>query len=521
MVGAGFAGIAAAAALMRARPQSSARGGVLVVERASSVGGTWQANSYPGVACDVPSHLYGLAAHPNPGWSGVYAAGHEIREYLEAVADAEGITPERGTLRLGQTLTHAHWQAEAGRWRVTLRSGSASGAGSREHTLTATSLVLACGRLTEPALPAVPGLDGFTGAVMHTAAWQHDTPLDGLRVAVIGTGASAVQLVPELARRSRVTVFQRTPAWILPRGARSYTAAERAEFAAEPAAVRERLRLEADGGYAARSGEPAASALARDRALAHLAAQVPQGALREALTPGYAFGCKRVLLSDDFYPTLASGAALLETSALASVEGQTLIAASGARHEVDAVVFATGFASTRQPYAEIVMGEGGLSLAAHWAGVGGMRAFASTVVAGFPNLFVLNGPNASLGHSSSVLMIEEQVGYMVRALAARDRAGGAPLRVRADAEAAYAAEIDAAAATTPWLVGGCRNWYVDPDSGRLALLWPGTAAAFAERLARADGAEFEGAEFDGAEFDGAEFEGAPASLLPEPGLVSG
>jgi len=469
VVGAGFAGIGAAMALRRAGVDD-----VVVVERAASVGGTWRDNTYPGVACDVPSHLYGFAAHPNPDWSGVYARGDEIRRYLERVAEAEGIRP-----LLNTPMLCADWDVDEELWWV--RTG-----GAHPGVIEADALVLACGRLTEPAIPGIPGLESFPGPLFHSARWDHDVELAGLRVGVVGTGASAVQLVPELARIASVTLFQRSPAWIVPRDARPYTTAERAGFAADPgllADLRAQLYLEGEARFASRSGDQDAAAAARAVALAHLEAQVPDAALRAALTPSYAFGCKRVLLSDDFYPAVASGAVRLEASALAAVEGRTLIAAGGARHEVDALVLATGFTSTQQPYAALVRGENG-TLAEHWSR--GMTSFASTVVAGFPNLFVLDGPNAALGHNSSVLMLEEQAGYAARALARRDGV----LRVDPAAEAGYTAEIDRAAASTPWVAGGCRNWYVDERSGRLTLLWPNTVDAFRERLAATDGSEF-------------------------------
>jgi cation diffusion facilitator CzcD-associated flavoprotein CzcO len=474
VVGAGFAGVAATMALRAAGVDD-----VLVIERAASLGGTWRDNTYPGVACDIPSHLYGFAAHPNPDWSGVYATGPEIRAYLEHVAAVEHIAP-----RLDSPLTDAWWDDEWGIWRI--RVG-----GPHPVDLTADALVLACGRLTEPCIPDVPGLAGFDGPVFHSSRWRYDVELDGARVAVVGTGASAVQLVPELARRAQVTLFQRSPAWIVPRGARPYTASERRRFRERPellAALRGQLFTEGEERFASRSGDAAASTLARGVALDHLRDQVADPALRAALTPGYAFGCKRVLLSDDFYPAVASDAVTLDASALASVDGGTLVAASATRHEVDAIVFATGFASTQQPYADLVTGEDG-TLAQHWSG--GMTSYASTMVSGFPNLFVLDGPNASLGHNSSVLMIEEQAAYLARLLAFRFEATvDGVLRVDPRAERAYTAEIDLAAASTPWITGGCGNWYVDERSGRLTLLWPGTVTAFRERLARADGSEF-------------------------------
>lgn len=474
VVGAGFAGLAMAGALRRA-----GRDDVIVLERATDVGGTWRDNTYPGVACDVPAHLYSLAAHPNAGWSRTFAPGGEIQAYLRDVAAREGLGDK---LRLRTPMLGAAWDAETSVWRIDT--------GSEE--LLARSLVLACGRLTEPFVPTIPGLESFAGPLFHSARYDHDVDLTGKRVAVVGTGASAVQLVPELARRAaHVTLFQRTPAWIVPRGGGDIPLAERERLADNPGALarlRAELYAEGEQRFASRSGDAVASAAARDAALAHLHAQVADPALRAALTPDYAFGCKRVLLSDAFYPAVASDAVTLEPTELASVEGSTLTAASGERYEADVLVLATGFASAEQPYADLVRGDDE-TLAEHWSA--GMTSFGSTVVSGFPNLFVLNGPNASLGHNSAVLMAEEQAAYVVRALSERDRRPERVLRVRPEAEAAYTVEIDAAAASTPWMTGGCRNWYVDARSGRLTLLWPGTVQSFRERLTGADGSEFE------------------------------
>ncbi|WP_298876356.1 NAD(P)/FAD-dependent oxidoreductase [uncultured Microbacterium sp.] len=474
IVGAGFAGLAMAGALRRA-----GRDDVVLLERAADVGGTWRDNTYPGVACDVPAHLYSLAAHPHPHWTRTFAPGGEIQQYLRGVAEREDLGDR---LRLRTPLLGARWDAAGAVWR--LDTGA--------EPVTARSLVLACGRLTEPHVPAIEGLESFDGPLFHSARWDHDIDLTGKRVAVVGTGASAVQLVPELARRAaHVTLFQRTPAWIVPRGGDEIPRAERERLAAHPgdlARLRAQLYAEGEQRFASRSGDATASAAARDVALDHLHAQVTDPALREALTPDYAFGCKRVLLSDAFYPAVASDAVTLEPTALVSVDGSVLTAASGAHHDADVLVLATGFAAAQQPYADLVHGEEN-TLAAHWSD--GMTSFGSTVVAGFPNLFVMNGPNASLGHNSAVLMAEEQAAYVVRALCERDRRPDRVLRVRPEAEAAYTDEIAAAAASTPWLTGGCRNWYVDERSGRLTLLWPGTVQAFHERLAGTDGSEFE------------------------------
>lgn len=478
IVGAGFAGLGMAIALRKA-----GRGDFLLLERAASVGGTWRDNTYPGIACDVPSHLYGFADHPNPDWSGTYARGEEIRSYLERIVDAEGLGDR---LRLRTTMRWADWDAGHQVWRI----GTGTAGAADDDVIVADVLVLACGRLTEPSIPRITGLESFPGPLFHSARWDHSADLAGARVGIVGTGASAIQIVPELARTAaHVTLFQRTPAWIVPRGGDAYSDADRARFAATPQALealRADLYAEGEARFASRAGDSDAAAEAEAVARAHLERQVADPALRTALTPDYAFGCKRVLLSDDFYPAVASDAVTLVRGALAAVEGSTLVGTDGSRSEVDALVLATGFASTRQPYAELVSGEGGVTLAAHWSQ--GMTSFASTVVSGFPNMFVLNGPNASLGHSSSVLMIEEQAAYATRVL---DGRAGRVLRVDPDAERAYTDEIGRAAASTRWMTGGCRNWYVDERSGRLTLLWPGTVDAFRARLARADGSEFE------------------------------
>ena len=496
IVGAGFAGIGAAIALER-----SGRGDFLVLERADAIGGTWRDNTYPGVACDIPSHLYSYSFLPNPAWSRVFAPGPEIRGYLEDAARTFGVGDR---IRLGTPLEWAAWDGAEELWRISTPHGG----------IEAEVLVLACGRLTEPRIPDIPGLAAFRGPVMHTARWDDAVELAGRRVAVIGTGASAVQIAPELARESEVVVFQRTPAWVLPRGDRAYAEAERDRFAADAAlieAVRQEAYLSGEAMIPQRLGDLDALDWAQARALAHLHAQVADPALRAALMPAYEIGCKRAVFSDDFYPAIASGAITLEPSALVEVRpfdppstrsgtgggttrsgsgaGGVLVGASGAAHEVDAIVLATGFHSTRQPYARRIAGEDGTTLDEHWRT--GMTSVASTMVSGFPNAFVLDGPNASLGHNSSILMIEAQLDYLLAALAHREASGRAPLRPSAEAEAAYTERIDAAAATTVWLTGGCRSWYVDERSGRLTLLWPDSVAAF-----RAHGARFDPRDFD-------------------------
>ena len=468
VVGAGFAGIGTALRL-----RASGEDSFVVVERGASVGGTWRDNTYPGVACDVPSHLYCYSFLPNPWFSRRFAEGHELRDYLERAAD-----PIRDRLLLSTTMTRTSWDKHTATWLVETDRGD----------VVADAVVMACGRLSEPRGPQVDG--AFDGPVVHSARWDDDLDLTGLRVGLVGTGASAVQLLPHLAREAAsVTVLQRSAPYVLPREDEVFATDQQERWADDPAllaSVRADLHADAERGHAARVADgPMRQALV-ERARAHRERLVADVALREALTPDYAFGCKRPVFSDAYYPALTADHVALVTSPLASLEPGAMVAADGSRHEVDVVVLATGFESTRQPYAHLVHGRDGELLADHWAG--GMRAYASTSVSGFPNLFVVNGPNASLGHSSSVLMIEAQVEYV---LAALEHVGpGLALDVRADAEAAYVGEMDRRSRGAVW-TSGCSSWYLDPGSGRQVLLYPGRADEFAARMARFDVSAYE------------------------------
>jgi len=461
IVGAGFAGIGMGMRLARRGDDS-----FVVLERATDVGGTWRDNTYPGVACDIPSHLYSFSFAPKHDWSRFFAPGAEILDYLRhcALEIAEH-------LRLGTEVLDARWTGE--RWHVSTTGGDFS----------CVTLVMAVGRLSEPRMPPTPGIDTFTGEVFHSSDWR-DRDLAGKRVGVVGTGASAVQLVPRLASEARgVVVFQRTAPFVLPRPDFEYSAADIRGFADDPGS-RESLRTDLfwgmETGFAARVGVPGHLDALRRSARDHLEAQVADPGLRAALTPHYEIGCKRVLLSDDYYPALASSAVTLEPSALASVDGARVTAQSGATHDLDVLVFATGFLTTHPPFAARVFGRDGANLADTWRD--GMVAYASTTVHGFPNLFVIDGPNASLGHNSAIVMIEAQIGYVLGAIDDDARV----LEVSLAAQQRYTADLDARAADTVWLGGGCESWYVDATTRRLTLLWPDLAYAFRDRLAEFD-----------------------------------
>lgn len=462
IVGAGFAGIGMATQLARRGRES-----FVVIERADAVGGTWRDNVYPGIACDIPAHLYSFSFRPPADWATRFPRGADIQRYLQSTVDDEGLAPH---IRLRCAMHAATWSQADARWELSTDDGE----------IQARTLVLAVGRLSEPYIPAIDGLDGFTGTVVHTAAWQEDLRTDGARIGVVGTGASAVQIVPPLAERAEeLVVFGRTAPYVVPREDRELTAAERRHLSDPAAAQALREELLADGDRAFRQRlrlRPEIDEV-RNRARGHLDAQISTAELRTALTPDYEIGCKRILLSDDFYPTLERDHVTYEASALDSVIESKARAVSGRVYDLDILVMATGFEATRPPVARRVTGRDGLLLSRHWAQ--GMVSYASTTVHGFPNMFVLDGPNAALGHNSAIYMIETQLDYVLGALDAMAATGIRSLEVTAEAEAAYTREIDERSADTVWLTG-CDSWYVDPDSRRLTLLWPGTAASFRE-----------------------------------------
>ncbi len=468
IVGAGFAGLGMASRLLDEGVDS-----LVVLERGDTVGGTWRDNTYPGVACDIPSHLYSLSFIPNPSFSRVFAPGAEIQDYLATVAERRAIA-ER--LRLGAALDSARWDAESSLWRLETTRGP----------LAARALVMAAGRLTEPRFPAGVDVDAFDGPLMHSARWNHDVDLAGKDVVLVGAGASAVQIAPHLAETARsLTMVLRTPPYVLPRDDRAYTTDELEEFATDPHRIDE-ARHEAfeaaERLFEARGADLETRRTERARALAHLESQVDDPALRDTLTPGYEFGCKRVLFSEDFYPAMSRANVRVVASELEALTPGGALTADGTCIGADAIVLATGFVTAEQPYARLVTGAGGATLARAWAD--GMEAYASTTVHGFPNLFILDGPNASLGHNSSIYMIETQISYVLGAL--RHVTAGRVLDVHAGAQHAYVEEMDRRSAATVWTSGGCSNWYVDERSGRQTLLWPGRAAEFRERYGEFD-----------------------------------
>ncbi len=475
VVGSGFSGLAMAIALRQA-----GRHDFVVLERAGSVGGTWRDNHYPGCACDVPTPLYSLSAAPNPDWSHLYARSGELRAYMEDVTDRFGIRPH---LRLQTEMTGAAWDDATQRWTV-----EAAG----EPLLTCRMLIGGFGGLTQPSFPKIPGLDSFRGPVFHSADWNHDVELEGKRVAVIGTGASAIQLVPRVARQAEhLTVFQRTPPWVMPKLDHRIPAFERWLFRHVPA-TQKALR-----GVIFGITESLAIPITRRPALLrgleavarwNIRRAISDPALRRKLTPEYRLGCKRILVANDWYPALARENVTVQTGGIVEVFPRGLVAGDGTEHEVDVIVCGTGFDIEGSFNGTDIRGRDGVSLRELWSR--GIEAHRGTTVAGFPNLAFLCGPNTGTGSTSQVYMIESQVHYVMEMLRELDARGMAVAEVRADAQRRYNDRIQARMADTVWLSGGCNSWYLD-DTGRNRTLYPGLSSAF-----RRETRDFRVAEYD-------------------------
>jgi len=468
IVGSGFGGLGAAIRLRQEGIDD-----FLVFERAGDLGGTWRDNSYPGCTCDVPSHLYSFSFAPNPGWSRSFSSQPEIWAYLHQCARRFGILPR---LRLGHEVREAAWDDPRQRWRIETSGG----------TWTADALVAAAGPLSEPSIPALPGLGSFEGAAFHSARWDHDHDLTGRQVAVVGTGASAIQFVPEIQPQvGRLRVFQRTAPWVLPRRDRALSGAERRLFRAVPATQ----RLARSAIYWAREGftatfvHPRLMRLPQRLALRHLRGAVADPELRARLTPDYTLGCKRVLLSNHYLPALTSQNVEVITSGIREVRPYGIVTDDGVEHPADTIIFGTGFHVTDPPFGDQVRGRDGRTLAEVWKG--SPKAHLGVTVAGFPNLFLLLGPNTALGSTSVVLMIEAQVEYVLRALEFMRAAGVATVEPRPEAQQAFLAEVDARMRPTVWSAGGCASWYMD-RTGRNSTLWPSFTWAYGRRTRRFD-----------------------------------
>ncbi|HLL76330.1 MAG TPA: NAD(P)/FAD-dependent oxidoreductase [Pyrinomonadaceae bacterium] len=472
IIGAGFGGLGTA---MRLRQRGEED--FVVLERASDVGGTWRDNTYPGCACDVQSHLYSFSFAPNPDWTENFSRQPEIWDYLRRCARDFRLLPH---IRFRHEVAEAAWDEPSRRWRIETSGGR----------YTAAALVLASGALSEPSLPDLPGLTTFRGKVFHSARWDHEYDLAGRRVAVVGTGASAIQFVPEIQPRvGKLDIYQRTPPWILPRRDRALGHAKRKFYRRFPAAqravrasvylFRELFLLGFRHLWLARKIETVARR--------HLERSVPDPALRAKLTPDYRIGCKRILISNDYLPAVTRPNVEIITGGIAEVRGHSILDRAGVERPADAIIFGTGFQVTAPPLARRVRGRGGRTLSELWAG--SPRAYAGTTVAGFPSLFILMGPNTGLGHNSVVYMIEAQIEHTLAALDLVRRLGAVSIEPRPEAQTAFVSEVQKRMEGTVWIAGGCASWYLD-STGRNSTLWPDFSWRFRRRVARLNPDEY-------------------------------
>ncbi|MCV7238354.1 4-hydroxyacetophenone monooxygenase [Mycolicibacterium celeriflavum] len=470
IIGSGFAGLGAAVKLNEAGHRD-----FLVLERGNDVGGTWRDNTYPGAACDVPSHLYSYSFSLNPNWTRSFSTQAEIEEYIRGVARRAGVLDRHV---FGCDVKKVAWQEDHHRWELSTSRGA----------MTADVVIGGFGALAEPSLPPIPGIDDFDGELFHSAQWNHEADLTGKRVAVIGTGASAIQIVPAIADTvAHIDVYQRTAPWLLPRFDRPFTRIERWIFRNIPGV----LRLARAGIYAAR--EIQVLGLAKNPRLmklfelisrAKIRTEIRDPELRRKVTPNFRIGCKRMLIANDWYPALDRENVELITDGIGQIDGHSIITADGTAREVDAIVVATGFHVTDSPMFETICGSDGRSLSQAFADKG-MRAYKGTTIAGYPNLFVLVGPNTGLGHTSMVYMIESQLNYVVDAITTMESRGLSRLDVRQDEQDAYNDELQRKLANSVWMTGGCASWYLDAH-GNNTTLWPDFTFRFRRQTKRFD-----------------------------------
>ena len=472
IIGSGFAGLAMAQRLMRA-----GRDDFLILERGDSVGGTWRDNHYPGCACDIPSHLYSFSFAPNPEWTRMYASQPEIRGYLERTATEVGARPH---LRFGATVTAAELDERTGLWNVSVNG---------DETITARVVVSGIGGLSNPSYAQVPGLETFKGASFHSAEWDHDFDFTGKRVAVIGTGASAIQFVPRIAPQvKQLHLFQRTAPWIIPKRDRPIPRAERALYRRFPSAQRAYRRFiywALESRVLAFSLEPRIMKLAGRLTRLHIRRQIADPKLRRTVTPNYVMGCKRILISNDYYPALDRDNVDVVTDGVERVTETGIVTADGRELEVDAIIHGTGFKVHDMLSGFRITGRDGADLEQVWA-ERGMQAHRGTALAGFPNLFFLLGPNTGLGHNSIIHMIESQAHYVSELLRSMDAERAWSAEPRPEAQERFNHELQAGLDGAVWSQGGCRSWYLDAE-GRNTVLWPDFTYRFrtqTERVAR-------------------------------------
>ncbi|WP_236147340.1 NAD(P)/FAD-dependent oxidoreductase [Mycolicibacterium sp. CH28] len=471
IIGTGFGGVAAAIRLDRAGLND-----FVLLERADEVGGVWRDNGYPGAAVDVQCQLYSYSFAPNAEWGRVYATQPEILGYLRDVTQRFGL---RGRMVLNCGVERLDWDSVRQCWRLRTARGER----------TADHVVIATGALADPAIPSLIGLGRFAGASFHSARWDHNFDPAGKRIAVIGTGASAVQFIPAIQPEvAHLAVFQRTPAWVIPRHDRKISSTRQFLMRVLPALQRlERLRL-----YLVRERillafrRPTMLGRAERSARRYLETQVNDGSLRTKLLPDYRLGCKRVLVSDDYLATLDQPNVTLITDGIREIDEDGVIDVTGTHHPVDAIIFGTGFRTSRLPLTDQIYGRDGRSMTEVWDG--NPTAYLGTTVSGFPNCYLVHGPNIGVGHTSMIYMYESQANYIAGAISyARNHSIGTVEPTPA-AQSAFTAEVDRLSEGTVWTSGGCTSWYLN-ENGRNINIWPGSTLGYRRRTMRFDASQ--------------------------------
>jgi cation diffusion facilitator CzcD-associated flavoprotein CzcO len=474
ILGTGFGGLG-----MGLRLREEGETDFVILEKASSVGGTWRDNTYPGAACDVRSHLYWLSFTERPEWSKSYSDQPEILANIERLAETSGLMPH---IRFDTEVINAIWDDTLLLWNINTVS---------HGTIKARHFIAAWGQLNRPAYGGIEGRDDFAGLLFHSARWRHDVALEGKRVACIGVGPSAVQFIPEVARQAaHLTVFQRSPNYVVPRLDRPYTAEEHRVFRTMPFqrdASRQAIYAEHESWHGAMrlNSEMAAGFTAIARL--QLESQISDPVLREKLWPDYPIGCKRIVVADDYFPALVRPNVTLETTGISRIETTGIRTTDGVLHEFDVIIFGTGFETETQIGVADVKGRGGRSLREAWRRT--PEAYLGINVSGFPNFHMLYGPNTNLGHNSVILMMECQIDYTLRSMAAAKAQGAPALDVKPAIMREFNRQLQEALAGSSW-TGPCSSWYKHAD-GRITNNWPGSVEDYKQRTAGFDITEYE------------------------------